>query len=680
MKLTPKLLVTILGTVTLCFSVATVLTYKESEQAVLKPTLATAYMAATNANSEINGVLKEVLHSLHIMRSVPEIIESVNPSNNTENRQAACAKVTFFLQTVSDNLPEVNNVLILDREGIIIASSTPSIIGQSRSQMTYFARVMSGKDAYEGPINSAVTGKPAYNVAVPILLNGRTVGAVVGNVDMESLYKTFTDIKIGTTGYVFVTNSEGLMIMHPSKSMVLQENMNKYSEFSKAFQQKEGSIEYTAPGTTIKKTAFFITQPETGWRIFATADDSEIYASVRLMRDHTIMVAIVSLLIVGCVIVVIVRTIVKALQQGVHFAQAVAEGELDKTLPAGRKDELGVLFTALGTMVQRLKESLLNAKNKADEALSATEKAQQAAEEADKARIAAVNARQEGMHEAASQLESVVTVVSSASNNLAEKIERSGEGARTQADRISQTATAMEQMNATVLEVARSASATAHNSELTRSKAQDGSALVSQMIADIETIQNESIKLKIDMGELGSRAESISQIMNVISDIADQTNLLALNAAIEAARAGDAGRGFAVVADEVRKLAEKTMQATREVGNAVSNIQESTQKNIQNVDIVVSGIQSSTAMAQKSGASLQEILELADSTADQVRGIATASEQQSATSDQINHTITEVSNIAGESAQTMREAQSAVQQLSTQAQILKRLIDAMQQA
>lgn len=94
----------------------------------------------------------------------------------------------------------------------------------------------------------------------------------------------------------------------------------------------------------------------------------------------------------------------------------------------------------------------------------------------------------------------------------------------------------------------------------------------------------------------------------------------------------------------------------------------------------MSSIQASAAMAQKSGESLEEILVLADSTADQVRGIATASEEQSATSEQISQTITQVNDIASESAQTMHEAHNAVNQLSTQAQILKRLIAAMQQA
>jgi len=201
--------------------------------------------------------------------------------------------------------------------------------------------------------------------------------------------------------------------------------------------------------------------------------------------------------------------------------------------------------------------------------------------------------------------------------------------------------------------------------------------VVSQVVAGIGTMQTVSLSLKQDMGQLGRQAEGIGQIMNVISDIADQTNLLALNAAIEAARAGDAGRGFAVVADEVRKLAEKTMTATREVGEAIRGIQEGARKNMDNVDRAVSTVEEATKLANQSGEALQQIVALVDTATDQVRSIATASEQQSATSEEINRSIEEINRISSETADAMRQSAQAVGELASQTQNLRALIDRM---
>ena len=289
----------------------------------------------------------------------------------------------------------------------------------------------------------------------------------------------------------------------------------------------------------------------------------------------------------------------------------------------------------------------------------------------------AQRARAEGMLQAASQLEGVVEVVTSASEELSAQVEQSSRGSDAQSQRVAETATAMEEMNATVFEVARNASQAAQATENARHKALDGAQVVTQVVKGIGAVQEQALGMRSDMTALGKQAEGIGQVLNVISDIADQTNLLALNAAIEAARAGDAGRGFAVVADEVRKLAEKTMTATREVGEAIQGIQEGTKKNIENVEKSVNGIDATTALAQDSGRVLGEIVALVEVAADQVRSIATASEQQSAASEEINRSIEDVNRISAETSGAMRQSAQAVEELAQQARVLDGLIEQM---
>ncbi|MFO7597430.1 MAG: methyl-accepting chemotaxis protein, partial [Desulfocurvibacter africanus] len=166
---------------------------------------------------------------------------------------------------------------------------------------------------------------------------------------------------------------------------------------------------------------------------------------------------------------------------------------------------------------------------------------------------------------AAQQADSVADQVSSASEELAAQIEQSSHGADSQQNMTGEAATAMEQMNASVLEVAKTASMASELAERTKDKAQQGEDVVEQAMALINRVAGQTDGLKKDMTVLGQQAEGIGKIITVIEDIADQTNLLALNAAIEAARAGEHGRGFAVVAEAVRELAERSTESTKEI-------------------------------------------------------------------------------------------------------------------
>ncbi len=277
----------------------------------------------------------------------------------------------------------------------------------------------------------------------------------------------------------------------------------------------------------------------------------------------------------------------------------------------------------------------------------------------------------------AKQAQEIAGRVAAASEELSAQVEQVSRGADMQRSRVESTASAMSQMNATVLEVARSAGQASEQSEDTRQKAEQGAHLVDRVVHSINAVNSVAVTLQDNMQGLGKLAENIGGVMNVISDIADQTNLLALNAAIEAARAGEAGRGFAVVADEVRKLAEKTMSATQEVGASINAIQQSARTNITEVGGAVASINEATDLANSSGVALQEIVRLAAANSSVVSSIATAAEEQSATSEEINRSVDEINRIVSETAEGMLQSSSAVQDLSRTAQELHRVMDGL---
>ena len=359
------------------------------------------------------------------------------------------------------------------------------------------------------------------------------------------------------------------------------------------------------------------------------------------------------------------------------YARAVADGDLDAE-PQGRfAKELRDVKQAIAAMVAALKAKIALADSKSEEAARQASACRRQTELAEEATRQARQAKAMGMIQAAEELTDIVGAVTSASGELSSQVELSSNGASEQAARLAGAATAMEQMNVTVIEVSRNAAKAAQTTEEAMSRAGEGARVVAEAVAGITRVKEQALALKSDMDVLGQQAVGIGHVLSVISDIADQTNLLALNAAIEAARAGEAGRGFAVVADEVRKLAEKTMTATKEVDEAIAGIQAGAKKNIGNVDRAAEAIEDATELAKRSGQSLDAIVGLIQDAADQVRAIATASEEQSATSEEINRTVDDINRISAATSDAMRQSAEAIEELARQISGIKHLIEDM---
>ena len=395
--------------------------------------------------------------------------------------------------------------------------------------------------------------------------------------------------------------------------------------------------------------------------------------------QRLIFICAVAMLIGGIILAVMMgRSISGPIARLVRYAQDVASGNFRQTR-LEQKDEVGQLADALRTMVGKLMTTLDEAKGQAEAAHTKELEAQAACANTESA-MAQVHEKQRGLQRAVAQLQQVVQALAGVSEKISVQTEQAQRGAAVQAERVGVTATAMDEMSATVLEVAQKSGTAAELSAETRAQVEQSAHIMQKSVQGITEVQTNALQLKEDMQVLTGHAHNINQIMGVISDIADQTNLLALNAAIEAARAGEAGRGFAVVADEVRKLAEKTMASTADVGRAIGAIQQSVEKNTVQVDMAVRVIEDTAALSVKAGELLVSVQEMVISTADQVQSIATAAEEQSATSEEINQSIAEINVISVETASAMQESSHAVGELSSQTSTLQKLITEMEKS
>ncbi|MFW5499247.1 MULTISPECIES: methyl-accepting chemotaxis protein [unclassified Maridesulfovibrio] len=542
-------------------------------------------------------------------------------------------------------------------------------------------------------------------VKVATLAMARSLGVEIKNISDENEKLEFLRAALDpvrfeedSSGYFFVYKGTVNMVMPPKKSLhgkdlgglKDQNGLLLIQELSKVAHSGGGFVKYyfEKPGSGVQpKISYSMMIPGTdmwiGTGVYIDNIEVEAGKMDSLMHESanafTMKIVIgagaVLLLIVLPLSMYLVRSIVNPLTASTEAATSVAEGNLDVSLNPEGRNEIATLQVALNTMVETLAANLESIKAKEAESQEQARIAEEAAAEAREAQIRAEGAKKEGMLAAADRLQEVVERVSSITTEVSSNAEEIQRGSEFQKQRVTETATAMEEMNVTVLEVAKNATETNESSAQSMEKASEGAKVVQEVILAMGNIQQRTTSLKESMEHLDTQAVEIGNVLGVINDIADQTNLLALNAAIEAARAGEAGRGFAVVADEVRKLAEKTIGATDEVEKSISGIQALTRENVKGMDATVEVVASATELSRSSGDMLDEIVELAKNSADQVRSIATAAEEQSATSEEINRSVGEIDTMTEENAHNSQLAAEGTRSLSTEVQELLNLVE-----
>jgi len=641
-----------------------------------------------------SGALANSLTSALTQGTVPsreEIVAMLTgmQAGNSQSMGAGCA---FEPDAYDGQDASYKNILGGDSAGRFIpyiAEGEGVAPLQDLEESAYYAEPKKRNNAFlTEPYEYEVGGKKILMLtgSAPVKVSGRFKGIVLVDMSIAKVSEIVRSVKVYTSGRAALLTQNGLIVAHPDPKMVMTNLIDTGrvadgKAMRSAMQAGKPYTEiYNSGGRDNIYYYFPIYFDATGqtWYFGVAAPLEEVMAEADAITAVTLILCLSTLLLSLAVIFLVVRASLRPLGVLAGAAAAIASGNLKVEIhDQNFGGEMLELSTSLKNMITSLLELISKAEAMSEDAKAQTIKAREATKEAEEARLAAENAKREGMLQAAGHLEDVVHVISSASEELSAQVEQSERGSATQAARVAETATAMEEMNSTVLEVARSAGAASELSGDTRARAEDGAKIVRDAVTGIRSVQEVSLQLKDDMNTLSGQAESISAIIGVISDIADQTNLLALNAAIEAARAGDAGRGFAVVADEVRKLAEKTMISTKDVGDAISAIQGSVRQSITQVDKAVSLIDEATEKAGASGTALDEIVHMVDNVADQVRSIATASEEQSSTSEEINRSVSEVNIIAEQTAQAMGEAARAVSELAVQAQRLSALIEDM---
>jgi methyl-accepting chemotaxis protein len=632
-----RLLYPIVGLVILGMAIVVTTSYRGASSTIIELSKQTMIGEINSSISLLDAWVLNRQKDMHNWSESEVFHESLGEGFLAEAaRDGACTQ----LQRLIKNYDYYVVLILADTTGKIVAAHDASSYAESSivknvniAKRDYFQNVLkSGQPVITDVLTSKSTGKQCVMFATPVLKENKIIGVLVGSIDIESINALFASADDQQNGkYNFLVDRTGLFICHPDPKVKGKLNLNDLP-FGKMFYETQ-LTPFTYSYNKENKIAVSGKCKTTGWLFAETTTVDEIYQAALQVGYQQTMVAFAVIIALCVVILLVVRSIAKAVQHIVDRLDDIASGDGDLTqrVDDSRRDELGQLARAFNTFVGKV-------------------------------------------HSIISDVAGVARDVAAASTQMAATSSEMAQGMDDQSRRATEVAAAVEEMSSTVSQVAQMSSGAAQAADEAGEQAQSGGSIVSQTVAGIKEISIVVNESAAAIFELGKRGEQIGQIINVINDIADQTNLLALNAAIEAARAGEHGRGFAVVADEVRKLAERTTTATKEVAQSINAIQTETDTAVKRMNAGTQRVDEGVVLAEKAGESLHAIVEGSDKVARLIQSIAAASEEQSTTSQIISQNVDSINSVTRQSAEGAQQAALAANQLSEKSEQLQCLV------
>ncbi|GMA99951.1 methyl-accepting chemotaxis protein [Pelosinus sp. IPA-1] len=566
-------------------------------------------------------------------KSTREIEVSILATNQSVVNGDTQGALTYLKEEIKRN-PIYSRFWLVDAKGQSIHTSGDRTNIADRD---YFKQVMStGKVVTTDPIISKADGKMVVSVVAPIKKNNQIIGALGGTVPIDALISRVNEIKVAQSGYAYVIQGDGLIIIHPDKEQVMKTNILKdpngnnqlKAVINKMVNGETGTGNYVDGG--ISKYVAYAPVPGTQWSLGINAPEKEIFVKLTpFLRSSLITIGLI--LIAACGFgILISRRLTKPIIRLNQAIEKMAEGDLTSqvaviggatTQSVAGKDELDAMGIYFDTMVKKIRGLVQQIATSAEQVAASSEELTASAEQS-----------------------------SIAANQVAETITEVASGSASQMQAVDAATDVVEKMSASIQQVAAHSENVAATAEKTALAARNGGKAIEDTTKQMENIEKTVTNSAQVVEKLGDRSKEIGQIVDTIAGIAGQTNLLALNAAIEAARAGEQGRGFAVVAEEVRKLAEQSEDAAKHIAVLIGEIQGDTEIAVNVMSEGTKEVKRGSEVVHIAGKAFREILNLIEQVSDQIRDISAAIQQVAGGSEQIVSSIKEIDRISGATA------------------------------
>jgi methyl-accepting chemotaxis protein len=428
----------------------------------------------------------------------------------------------------------------------------------------YFQAVMkNGKDLF---IGNAVVSRTSGKTVVPITRaardgSGKTFGFFTGMLGIGMMQKEIASIKIGSEGYLFVTDSKGTILAHPDSSLVMT-NFNSDTKITQMLRSgRKGTLEVDNAKQGHQIISFAPITAADGWMVGVVVPDHQVQETADKVRNLSLIMEIITGVTLYVLVTFIVMLIISRLNVVRRQLTDIARGDADltKTIPVKNHDEVGQLAVEFNGFTGKIREIIASIKNsqttlhEVDGAL--TEEISRTGK--------SVGAITGSVSEIGRKIEEQTNSVEQTSGSVEEiskNIESLEQMIQNQSASVTQASASVEEMIGNINSMDTSVSNMAQEFSVLAEDTESGITKNSQVNGQVRKIADESAMLQ--------------EANEIITSIAEQTNLLAMNAAIEAAHAGEAGKGFSVVADEIRKLAETSSEQSKRIGDELKSIQE----------------------------------------------------------------------------------------------------------